>query len=161
MKALARLWAARDPRERRVIAALAVVLGVACYALGVHSAERARAQLRASVATLRTGAARLDQQADEHQRLRAAPASPASPADMGALVQARIDAAGLSGALTRIDAADAAHVSVTFGAVSFADWLGWVAALQAQQLRVETARVEALDAPGMVSATAALSRAAP
>ena len=48
---------------------------------------------------------------------------------------------------------------LAFGAVSFADWLGWVAALQAQQLRLESARVEALSAPGMVSVTATLGRA--
>jgi len=34
-----------------------------------------------------------------------------------------------------------------------------VAALQAQRVSLETARVEALSAPGMVSATATLSRA--
>ena len=35
---------------------------------------------------------------------------------------------------------------------------GWIAALQAQRVSVEAARVEALAAPGMVSATATLSR---
>jgi type II secretory pathway component PulM len=43
--------------------------------------------------------------------------------------------------------------------VSFADWLGWIAALQGRQVRLETARVEALTAPGMVGATATLTRA--
>ncbi len=65
----------------------------------------------------------------------------------------------MSGALTRIDALDADHVRIAFGAVSFADWLAWTAALQAQQVRVETARIEAMSAPGMVSATATLARA--
>jgi general secretion pathway protein M len=69
-----------------------------------------------------------------------------------------VDAARLSAALTRIDAPDADHVLITFGAVSFADWLDWIAALQAQHVRLEVARVEALSAPGMVSATATLTR---
>jgi general secretion pathway protein M len=43
--------------------------------------------------------------------------------------------------------------------VSFVDWLAWIAALQAQQVRLEAARVEALAAPGMVSASATLTRA--
>ena len=157
--ALRRLWQARAPRERMVIAVLAAVLGVALYLWLLHSADRARGQLRASVATLRTQAALLEQQAAEYQRLQAMPAPAASATDLRALVQARADAARLSGALTRIDAPDADQVRLTFGAVSFADWLEWVAALQAQQLRLESARVEALSAPGVVSVTATLSRA--
>ena len=162
MKALLRrVWESRAPRERMVIAALAAVLGAASYLLVVYSADRARGQLRTNVATLRTQAVLLEQQAAEHERLRATPTPPASPTDLRTLVQARADAARLSGALTRIDAPDADHVLITFGAVSFADWLGWIAALQAQQVRLEAARVEALSAPGMVSATATLTRDRP
>jgi general secretion pathway protein M len=157
--ALRKAWASRAPRERVVIAALAAVLCAASYLWLAYSADRARGQLRASVAALRTTAALLDQQAAEHERLRTTPAPAVAPADLRALVQARTDAARLSGALTRIDAPDADHLQVAFGAVSFADWLGWIAALQAQQVRIEAARVEALAAPGMVSATATLARA--
>ena len=157
--ALRRVWQSRAPRERMVIAVLAAVLSAAAYLWLLHSADRARGQLRASVATLRTQAALLEQQAAEYQRLQAMPAPAASPTDLRALVQAGADAARLSGALTRIDAPDADHVRLTFGAVSFADWLGWIAALQVQQLRLEAARVEALSAPGMVSVTATLTRA--
>ncbi len=156
--ALRKVWEARAPRERMVIAALAAVLGAASYGLLLYSADRARGQLGVSVAALRTQAALLEQQAAEHERLRARPAPPASPTDLRTLVQARTDAARLSGALTRIDAPDADHVRVIFGAVSFADWLDWIAALQAQQVRIESGRVEALAAPGMVSATATLTR---
>jgi general secretion pathway protein M len=159
--ALRRAWASRAPRERIVIAALAAVLGAASYLWLLHSADRARGQLGASVATLRTQAALLDQQAAEYERLRATPATPASPTDLRTLVQARADAARLSGALTRIDAPDADHVHITFGAVSFADWLGWIAALQAQHVRLEAARVEALAAPGLVSVTATFARSRP
>lgn len=157
--ALRRAWESRAPRERIVIAALAAVLGAASYLLVLHSADRGRGQLRTSVAALRTQAALLDQQAAEHGRLRVTPAMPASRTDLRTLVQARADAARLSGALTRFDAPDADHVHITFGAVSFADWLGWIAALQAQHVRLEAARVEALSAPGMVSVTATLTRA--
>ena len=157
--ALRRVWESRAPRERVVILTLAAVLGAASYLFLLYSADRGRGQLRASVATLRTQAALLDQQAAEHERLRATPAPPASPTDLRTLVQARVDTSRLSGALTRIDAPDTDHVHITFGAVSFADWLGWIAALQAQHVRLEAARVEALSAPGMVSATATLTRA--
>jgi general secretion pathway protein M len=156
--ALRRAWESRAPRERIVIATLVAVLGVASYVLMVTSADRGRGQLRSSVATLRTQAALLDQQAAEHRRLEATPAPPASATDLRTLVQARVDAARLSGALTRIDSPDADHVQVAFGALPFTDWLGWIAALQAQQVRLEAARIEALVAPGMVSATATLTR---
>jgi len=158
MSALHKLWQSRAPRERMVIALLAAVLVASSYVWLLHAADQARGQLRASVATLRTQAALLDQQAAEHERLRAAAAPPASPTDLRTVVQARIDAALLSGALTRIDAPDTDHVKVAFGAVAFADWLAWLASLQAQQVRLETGRVEALAAPGMVSATATLTR---
>ena len=50
------------------------------------------------------------------------------------------------------------RVQVSFGAVAFSDWLGWVGALQAQQLRVETCRVEAMTTPGLVNVTVTLVR---
>lgn len=156
---LRKAWESRSPRERIVVAALAAILAAAGYVLLLQSAERGRRQLRTSVTALRTQAALLDQQAAEHQLLRATPAAPASPTDLRALVQARADAARLSGALTRIETLDADHVQVVFGAVPFADWLGWVAALQAQNVSLDAARVEALSAAGMVSVTATFSRA--
>jgi general secretion pathway protein M len=155
--ALRKLWLSRAPRERMVIAVLAAIVGIASYALLVHSADRGRSQLRASIATLRTQAVLLDQQAAEHQRLRAAPAPAASAADLRGVVQGRADAARL--ALTRIDAPDAEHVRVTLGAVAFADWLALVIALQAQHVRLEAARLEALAAPGLVSVNATFARA--
>jgi general secretion pathway protein M len=155
--ALKKAWQSRAPFERMVIAGLAAVLAIAGYVLLVQSAERGRAQLRASVTSLRTQAVLLDRQAAEHQLLRAAPASPASPTDLRTLVQARSDAARLS-SLMRIEALDVDHVQVVFGAVPFSDWLGWVAALQAQHVTLDAARVEALSAPGIVSVTATLGR---
>ena len=157
--ALRRIWESRAPRERLVIAVLVAVLAVASYLWLLHSAARARGQLSTSVATLRTQAALLDQQAAEYQRLRAAPPPPASPTDLRTLIQARADAARLSGALTRIDAPDADHVRITFGALPFAEWLAWSAALESLRVRLETARIEALAAPGMVSVTATFARA--
>jgi type II secretory pathway component PulM len=159
--ALRRAWEARAPRERMVIAALAAILGAASYLWVLHSADRGRAQLSASVAALRTQAVLLDRQAAEYERLRATPAAAASPTDLRTLVQARTDAARLSGALTRIDAPDADHVRVTFGALPFVDWLGLIAALESQHVRLEAARIEALAAPGLVSITATFTRSGP
>ena len=152
------LWQSRAPRERVVIAVLAVLAGAASYVWLVQSADRAHTRLRAGVPALRAQAARLEQQAGELERLRSAPPVAASKTDLRTLVQAQAGAAGLSRALVRIDAPDANQVVVVFGAVAFADWLNWVAGLTAQQVRLDVCRVEALSTPGLVSVTATLVR---
>ena len=152
------LWQSRAPRERVVIAVLAVLAGVASYVWLVQAADRAHTRLRASVPALRAQAARLEQQAGDLERLRSAPPAAASKTDLRTLVQAQAGAAGLSRALVRIDAPDANQVVVVFGAVAFADWLNWVAGLTAQQVRLEVCRVEALSTPSLVSVTATLVR---
>lgn len=152
-------WQSRAPRERAIIAALAAVVVAALYVWLVQSAGRARAQLQTSVAALRGQAARVDRQAAEFERLRAAPAVTTSSTDLRALVQGRVADAGLARALVRIDAPDADQVVVVFGAVAFADWLNWIAGLKSQHVRLDACRIEALSTPGMVSVTATLVRA--
>ncbi|MBK5103906.1 MAG: type II secretion system protein M [Burkholderiales bacterium] len=160
MKArLRKLWESRSPRDRTIIAVLAALVGVALYLALVQSAYRGRAKLGTSVSALRTQALRLDADANELARARAAPAAPAPKSDLRTQVQAQADAAGLASALLRIDARDADQVKVAFGSVAFADWLGWVATLQAQHIRLEASRIEALTTPGLVSVTATLARA--
>ncbi len=159
---LRKAWESRSPRDRMIIAALAMVLGVVGYVALVLSAQRARGPLRASVMSLQAEAARLDQQALEYTHLRAAPSATASTTDLRTLVQARIDDAGLATALVRIDAPDSDQVVVVFGAVVFADWLKLVAGLRSQQVRMDTGRIEALaTSPGQVSVTVTLVRARP
>lgn len=155
---LRRVWESRAPRERTIIAISMVVLGAALYGWLVYSGGRAHTQLQASVTSLRTQAARLDQQVAEVVRLRAAPAITASQADLRSQVQASADAAGLS--LLKIDAPDTDRVVVAFGAVAFADWVSWVASLKFMQVRLDSCRIESLSTPGMVKVTATLARAA-
>ena len=162
MKArLRRLWESRAPRERAIIAALAMVVGVLLYIAFVQTAWRARAQLRTGVTTLRAQANVLEQQAAEIERLRAAPAVAASQTDLRTLVQAQADAAGLSRALVRIDAPDPDVVVVVFGALAFSDWNNWIVGLKPQHVRLDACRIEALSTPGLVSVTATLARAKP
>ncbi len=158
---LCKFWESRAPRERTIVAALAVVLGAVLYLWLLQSADRARGQLKTTVTTLQAQAARVEQQAAEYERLRAAPPVTASSTDLRALVQAQAGAAGLSRALQRVDAPDANQVKVVLGAVAFSDWLNWVAGLQAQQVRLDTCRIEALSTAGLVSVTATFVRARP
>jgi len=162
MKAkLLEIWSARSPVERAATIGAAVIVGIVLYAWFVNSADRARTQLRATITVLRAQAAGLEQQATELDRLRAKPPAPASTVDLRAAVQAQIDSAGLSGIVTRMEVRDANHVQVTLGAVAFAEWLALAGVFEAQQIRVESCRVEALSNPGLASVTATLARARP
>lgn len=156
---LHKAWVSRSPRDRALILALVAMLGAVLYVWLVYSGGQARLYLRTAVTTLQAQAVRLDQQAIEYRRLRAAPPATASSTDLLPLVQERVTAAGLARALVRIDAPDADQVVVVFGAVSFADWLNWIDSLKSQRVRLDVCRIEALSTPGLVSVTATLVRA--
>lgn len=158
---LRKIWQSRAPRERKVITATTLLLGAVLYLWLVQTGSRDHKRLRASVTTLQAQAARLEQQASELERLRVAPAKSASQTELRTLVQAQTNAAGLSQSLVKIDAPDADQVLVVFGAVVFADWLNWIAGLEAQQVRLDTCRIEALATPGIISVTATLLRSKP
>jgi len=151
-------WQARAPRERQVIIALAVLVAAALYLALLQSANQARLRLGRSVTALQEQAGRLDRDAAELQRLRALPAAAASQTDLRTLVAAQAGAAGLSHALLHIEPAGADQVQAAFGAVAFADWVKWVAGLQALHVRLDTCRIEAMSTPGLVSVTATLIR---
>ena len=152
------LWESRSPRERRLLAIAAAVTLAALYAVFVVSAERARGPLRTEVESLRQQSLQLDAQALDYEALRRAPAAAVSATPLRTVVQDSLDANGLARGVARLDAPDAEHVVVVFGAVGFADWLRWIVALREQQVRLESCRVEALAAPGMVGVTATLAR---
>ena len=156
-----KLWESRSPRDRMVIMLLAAIAGALLYLSLVQSAYRARTQLGASVSALRTQALRLEADANELARARAAPAAAAPQTDLRTQLQALAGSAGLGRELQRIDARDADQVQVVFGSVTFADWLNWVASLQAQHIRLDTVRIEALSTAGLVSVTATFTRAKP
>lgn len=146
------------PRQRLAFAVCAVACAAVLYFWLVHSAVQARAQLQTSVSTLRAQAAQLEQQSAELSRLRTATAPTAARADLRSVVQAHAEKTGVSRALVKLDMLDRNRVQVTFGALPFSEWLDWIQALQTQQARLETCRIEALSTPGMVSITATLAR---
>lgn len=157
---LRQAWDARAPRERLVIAIVAAIFSAGLYLWLVQAGSQAQTRLGASVATLRLQATRLEQQAAEVERLRAAPQSVTPVADLRGRVEAQAATAGISAALVKIDAPDASQVVVVFGAVAFADWLTWVDSLKTQHIRLDACRIEALPAAGMVSVSATLRQAA-
>ena len=158
---LRKLWESRSPRDRAIFAALAAVIGALLYVALVQSAHQARGKLASSLQTLRAQALRLDADAGELARVRAAPAVPVPQTDLRTQLQTQAGVAGLASALVRLDARDADQVQVVFGSIAFADWLMWVASLQGQNVRIESGRIEALSTPGLVSVTATFVRAKP
>ena len=156
---LRKLWESRSPRDRLIIAILGVVVGALLYFWLVQEAYQARARLGSSVLSLRAQATRLESDAVELARVRATKVPAATDADLRAQIQAQAAAAGLAGALVRIDAIDANQVQAVFGSVAFPDWLALVTVLQSQRVRLSAARIEGLSTPGLVSATATFSRA--
>jgi general secretion pathway protein M len=158
---LRKLWESRSPRDRIVIAVLAALVGTVLYLWLIQAATQARTRLGSSLPVLRAQALHLDRDATELERVRTARVPPTPQTDLRTQVQAQATASGLAGALLRIDAADANQAQVVFGSVAFADWLAWVAALQAQNIRLSTTRIEALSTPGLVSVTASFTRPTP
>lgn len=159
MKArLTSFWKSLAARERNAVILLAALLVASAYWWLVQTAGRAREQLSASLTTLHAQSNRLERDARELAQLRAAPLASAPQIDLRTLVQARIEGAGLARLVVRLDSPDNQLVQIEFGAIPFTDWLNWVTALQVQQVRLETCRVQALSTPGLVNVTATLAR---
>lgn len=155
------LWLARTPQERKALGVGSVLLFFLLYIWLLQASSAARSTLRDSVLILRTEAAALEQQAIELEQLRGLEPLPTSELMLLPLLQTAAANAGLADLLSQSEALDNDQVRLTFGAVPFATWLRWIDALQAQNVRVASARIEALSTPGLVSVTATLQRPAP
>lgn len=143
-----------------MLAVLFVILIATLYLSLATSAENARSRLHASVPPLQVQVQKFNEHASEYERLRGITAIPADEGDLRALVQAQADAAGLSRTLASIDTLNADQVQVVFNDVSFAQWLAWIAAMQLQQVRLASGRIQSLSDPGIVNVQATLIRAA-
>ncbi|GEM_PF-1068814 len=152
------LWSSRTAGERTAMAVALAIIVILLYVWLLQSATQARTRLKTAVATLQAQTAQLEQQSLEYAKLRAAPLPTASSTDLRTLVQSQVDTAGLSQVLLKIDVQDSHRLQVTFGATPFAAWLDWTQALQSQQIRIESSRIEALSTAGLVSITATLAR---
>lgn len=156
---LATLWHSRSPRERSLVCAGAVVLGLMLVvALVWLPLERARVRLDAELPQLRASVAALQRDADEVRRLKALPATiPANPAPLATVMGANAWSRELPG--VQLSVPDEKHVRLAAADVSFTALLDWLATARAAHgLRVETARIEALPLPGRVRIELTLAR---
>jgi type II secretory pathway component PulM len=156
---VADLWYSRPPRERSLLTAGLAVLGVMLVvALVWLPLERTRLRLGADLPALRASLAALERDAGEVKRLRAlGPTIPANPAPLAPLIAANAWARQLPG--VQLTVPDEKHVRLTGEDIGFGALLDWLATAQAAHgLQVESARIEALRAPGRVRAELTLAR---
>jgi general secretion pathway protein M len=151
------LWLSRPARERAVLATggavAAVMLVIALVWLPL---ERARTRLEREVPDLRAAIESLQHDAEEAKRLRSmAPVAAQSAAPLATLAAGAVAAPPGS----RLVLADSGHLRLTGADVGFTQLLEWLASVAGNHgLRVESAHVEALAAPGRVRIDITLAR---
>lgn len=159
MNPVAGYWRSRPPRERSALTAGLVVIGVMLVvALVWLPLERARQRLGAELPRLRASVASLEAQGAEVKKLRATLSTiPPNPSPLAPLMAANAWARELPG--VQLAVPDEKHVRLKAADVTFTALLDWLTNAQAAHgLRVESARIEALDAPGHVRADLTLAR---
>ncbi len=158
-KQLIQFWRSRAPRERLVLAGGSALLVLALgYAYGWLPMQREAAQLRQALPQLRAQARQLQQDALEVGRLKARPVPAQQGGSLAAVIDQRAKAIGLRERIESITPQDDGRVQVVLPDVAFDAWLGWLGDLQASHaVRVESARIEARDEPGMVRIDAVLA----
>jgi general secretion pathway protein M len=153
------LWHSRSARERSAVAAGTVVLALMLFVTLVWlPLERARLRLEAELPALRASVMALARDADEARRLRALPSTvPSNPSPLAPLIAANDWARQLPG--VRLSVPDEKHVRLAGDDIGFTALLAWLTTAQAAHgLRVESARIDALPAPGRVRAELTLAR---
>ena len=156
MSRIVQAWQGRGEGERRLatlvaaLAALALLVAFAWLPL-----ERSRTRLAAELPRLRASIGALQRDADEVKRLRALPA--AAPAASAPLASLATNGGVLTGA--QMTVIDARRVRLVGADVGFGPLLEWLRNAQLTHgMRVESARIDALPAPGRVRAELVLAR---
>jgi general secretion pathway protein M len=147
-------WEHRSARERRFIANLLGAAGLVLLFTLWLQGERTRERLAGELPQLRASLAALERNAEEVRRLRALPAAAGAGAPLASLAT---NAGGVAGA--QITVLDERRVRLSGADLSFAALLEWLGNARATHgMRVESARLDALAAPGRVRAELVLAR---
>jgi type II secretory pathway component PulM len=153
------LWAARQPREQALLAALAFFVVVAVLVQLLWASHQARARLNRQIPQLRHQLETLQRKASDLQQLRTQPPA-AAPVDRSALLASTVASArvaGLPEAATLLQQEAPGRVRLR-GTLPFDRWLAWAATLQREgRLRLVSCRIEAAEAPGLAKIDALFS----
>jgi general secretion pathway protein M len=153
-------WAARQPRERLFLVALAIFIAGALLVQGVWSARNDSARLRKQIPQLRMQAEVMQRQANELRQLQALP-KPASAALEGnallaaAGTAAKVGGLGVAPAQLQLEGPRQVRLRAT---LPFDRWLEWIAVVQADlRLRLVRCQVDGTADPGLVNIDALLA----
>lgn len=157
IETLMQRWQLLAVRERRLVAGGAVLLAVvAVWLLLFEPAWQARAALQSELPVLREQLARVDQLADEAQRLSSVPAGSDSPQMRRTRIEQSIAGAGLSPSLAQLSV-NGSLLELRFDQVPYAAWLAWLdTTTREMRLRVADVSIMREAARGLVSVRLAL-----
>ncbi len=138
-------WAGRRPRERALLAALAVFVAFALLAQVLWSSHQARQRLRKQIPQLEQQVETLQRKAADLQQLKSKPPT-AAPAEGNALLAMAVsaaDAAGLREAAPQLKLEGPRRLRLR-ATLPFDRWVEWTAALQRDgQVRLVSCRIQA------------------
>ncbi len=156
---LVQFWRSRAPRERLILAGGSALLALALlYAYAWLPIQRELAQLRQALPQLRLQARQLAQDANEAARLQQQPAPSQAGAPLADIVAQTALASGLRERIESITPQGAGQVRVILPQVAFDDWITLLGGLQTSHgVRLDSTRIQASDAAGMVSVEAVLA----
>lgn len=152
-------WAARHPRERTFLLALAIFLGAALLAQGLWASHQARVRLKKQIPHLLLQVENLKRRAADLQQLKVQPPNPVPIQESGLLATAvaSANAASLPEAAKQLRTEGPRRLRLR-ATLDFDRWLKWVAALQRDgRIRVVSCRIDAGEAPGLVKIDALFS----
>lgn len=152
MEALRELWSAREPRERRVIAAgLGALLLAVLWAYVWEPISTDRARLVAALPKLRAQAQQVATQGAEVERLRNAARSRGTPSAPDAAIGVAAQSLGLGDAIGTVTALGEGRIQVAVKPVAFDALMRLLGELGAGHgLAVESLVVRAAPEPGRV-----------
>lgn len=146
-------WDGLSAQERKLVSALAVAIGAFLFYLILWAPmQRELTRLRASVPQDRAKLIVMRAQAVQAQQLRAK--QPAGTRGDGLLsaIEQSAGSRGLRQSVARIEPEGKTGARVFFDEVSFNELVAWLADLQTQGIRVESATVQRRPAAGIVNA---------
>ena len=147
--ALRRFWSEREPRERALLSAAALLVGVAVLYLAlIDPAVSSIARLQRSLPLARAQAAELETLLGEVRSLKARPAvANNSGKDARPALEQSLAAAGLKA--TRVVPLANGALQLTFSNVSYATWSVWLAAAERELgMHAIAVTVRATSTPG-------------
>lgn len=152
-------WNDRSTRERGILlAAGALILAAALYALLWEPGLAARKSLSAALPRLRAQVDDMRRQQREVLALRKQVGAEPRRGDLKALLQASAARTAFAQAVERAESLSSGMVLMRSGPVSFDTWLQWVESLQRDLgVRLDSCRISALEQPGMVRVEASFA----